>query len=62
MIPAPRAMGREELEALGNAFLVMEAQGYVDPKTGKITAFDPTIAAALKVMLFTGARCMRIGC
>ena len=53
-------MGREELEALGNAFLVMEAHGYADPKTGKITAFDPTIAAALKLMLFTGARCMEV--
>lgn len=53
-------MGREELEALGNAFRVMETQGYTDPETGKVTAFDPTIAAALKVMLFTGARCMEI--
>ncbi|MBT9748537.1 tyrosine-type recombinase/integrase [Desulfovibrio desulfuricans] len=53
-------MGREELEALGNAFRVMETQGYTDPETGKITTFDPTIAAALKVMLFTGARCMEI--
>ncbi|WP_374290367.1 tyrosine-type recombinase/integrase [Desulfovibrio desulfuricans] len=53
-------MGREELEALGNAFRVMESQGYTDPETGKVTAFDPTIAAALKVMLFTGARCMEI--
>ena len=53
-------MGREELEALGNAFRVMETQGYTDPETGKVTTFDPTIAAALKVMLFTGARCMEI--
>lgn len=53
-------MGREELEALGNAFRVMEVHGHADPKTGKITAFDPTIAAALKVMLFTGARCMEV--
>ena len=28
-------MGREELEALGNAFTLMHAQGYTDPKTGK---------------------------
>ena len=53
-------MGREELEALGNAFRVMETQGYTDPETGKVTTFDSTIAAALKVMLFTGARCMEI--
>ena len=38
----------------------MEAQGYTDPKTGKTTIFDPTIASALKVMLFTGARCTEV--
>ncbi|AMD90242.1 tyrosine-type recombinase/integrase [Desulfovibrio fairfieldensis] len=53
-------MGREELEALGNAFTLMHAQGYTDPKTGKITAFDPVIAAAIKMLLFTGARCMEV--
>ena len=53
-------MGREELEALGNAFRVMEAHGYTDPETGKVTAFDPTIAAALKILLLTGARCMEV--
>lgn len=50
-------MGQEELEALGNAFRVMESQGYPDPKTGRVTPLDPVIAAALKVLLFTGARC-----
>ncbi len=53
-------MGREELEALGNAFRIMETQGYTNPQTGKATTFDPVIAAALKVMLFTGARCMEV--
>ena len=40
-------MGLEELEALGSGFAKLEAQ----------KAIDPIIAAALKVMLFTGARC-----
>lgn len=53
-------MGQKELEALGTAFKVMEANGYTDPKTGKTTVLDPTIAAALKMLLFTGARCMEI--
>lgn len=43
-------MGREELEAIGDGFRKLEAQN----------AIDPTIAAALKVMLFTGARCSEI--
>lgn len=50
-------MGKEELEALGKAFASMEEHGYVDAKTGKVTQLDPVIAAALKVLLFTGARC-----
>ncbi len=53
-------MGREELEALGNAFRLLEAHGYTDTKTSKTTSLDPTIAAALKMLLFTGARCMEI--
>lgn len=53
-------MGREELEALGNAFTLMHVQGYIDPKTGKITALDPVIASAIKMLLFTGARCMEV--
>jgi integrase len=43
-------MGKEELEALGNGFAKLEAQ----------RAIDPAIAAALKVLLFTGARCGEI--
>ena len=43
-------MGSAELEALGNGFAKLEA-------TDKI---DPIIAAALKVLLFTGARCSEI--
>ena len=53
-------MRQKELESLCNAFRVMEAQGYTDAETGKTTPFDPTIAAALKMLLFTGARCMEI--
>ena len=53
-------MRHEELEALGNAFRSMEENGYVDPNTGKTTKLDPFIAAALKMLLFTGARCMEI--
>ncbi len=53
-------MGRDELEALGNAFRFLEAYGYIDEKTGKTTTLDPIIATALKMLLFTGARCMEI--
>ena len=40
-------MGSAELEALGTGFLLLEAKN----------AIDPVIGAALKVLLFTGARC-----
>ena len=38
----------------------MEAHGYTDAATGKTTTLDPIIAAALKMLLFTGARCMEV--
>jgi integrase len=43
-------MGPKELEALGNGFIVLEAKN----------AISPVAAAALKVLLFTGARCGEI--
>lgn len=53
-------MGAKELDALGSAFRSMEQHGYHDNETGKTVSLDPTIAAALKMLLFTGARCMEI--
>lgn len=53
-------MGKEEIEALGNAFISLEQHGYTDPATGKKTSFDPFIGAALKILMLTGARCMEI--
>lgn len=50
-------MGQEELEALGKAFTSMAEHGHVNATTGKVTRLDPIIAAALKLLLFTGARC-----
>ena len=53
-------MGAKELDALGSAFRSMAEHGYYDNETGKTVSLDPTIAAALKMLLFTGARCMEI--
>lgn len=53
-------MGRKELEELGNAFTLLEKQGFRNPDTGRMTALDPIIASAIKMLLFTGARCMEI--
>lgn len=53
-------MGREEFEVLGHAFRTLEVRGYIDSESGKKTAFDPTIGAALKMLMLTGARCMEI--
>lgn len=45
-----QSMQREELEALGSAFVTMEAANSI----------DPIIAAALKTLIFTGARCNEV--
>ena len=43
-------MGPGELEALGNGFILLETRN----------AIDPVVSAALKTLLFTGARCGEI--
>lgn len=53
-------MGPTEMEALGRAFQQMEQDGYIDIATGKKTALDPFIAASLKILMLTGARCGEI--
>ncbi len=53
-------MGRKELEALGQALSHMEKFGFHNPETKRVTALDPIIGSAIKMLLFTGARCMEI--
>lgn len=52
-------MKHEELTALGNSLALLESGSQQDEK-GRPLTIDPTISAAIKVLLFTGARCMEI--
>lgn len=53
-------MGEAELKAIGAAFATLAAHGYCETSTGKFVKLDPIIAAAIKMLIFTGARCNEI--